>query len=119
MTRRLSDRRTHTRPPDSAGFGLATVLPVLLGSFYGGAAAVGVLFPLWIMMAADARPPSVRSNLPPLPVFRSACWLTNRLLGNLSLVPRIVALLGLERGRPARPAAQALSETSSMETRHT
>lgn len=103
-----------------AGFGTATVLPVLLGSFYGGAAAVGVLFPLWIMMASDARPPpSAASALPPLPVFRGASWLTNRLLGNLSLVPRIVRLLRLERGRAPRAAAPALSETSSMETRHT
>ena len=49
---------------------------------------------------------------PPLPVFRSACWLTNKLLGNLSLVPRLVALFGLQRGR--RPAEPALSDTTSM-----
>lgn len=38
------------------GFGAATVLPMALTSFYVGAALVGVLFPLWIMMACDSNP---------------------------------------------------------------
>lgn len=33
-----------------------TVLPMLVGSFYTGAAVVGVLFPLFIMLACDASP---------------------------------------------------------------
>jgi len=52
--------------------------------------------------------------LPPLPVFRSACWLTNRLLGNLSLVPRLVRLLGLQRGKRPQPS---FSEGSSVVSR--
>ncbi len=42
-----------------AGFGTATVLPMALTSFYTGAALVGLLFPLDIMMAADANPKAV------------------------------------------------------------
>ena len=50
-----------TSPPCPAtclcpGFGAATVLPMALTSFYAGAALVGVLFPLWIMMACDSNP---------------------------------------------------------------
>ena len=46
------------RPPGcaAAGFGTVAALPAALGSFYTGAAAVGVLFPLFIMLAADASP---------------------------------------------------------------
>ncbi|KAI7846132.1 hypothetical protein COHA_000393 [Chlorella ohadii] len=116
------------------GFGAATVLPMALTSFYVGAALVGVLFPLWIMMACDSNPRLVyqrvlgeggaagaaaapRASLPPLPVFRSACWVTNKLLGNASLIPRLVRLFGVQRGRPPRPATSALSDTSSLDTR--
>lgn len=176
-----------------------------LTSFYAGAALVGVLFPLWIMMACDSNPrlvyqrgeegrgrgtwvgrvlrhaglmclPSAtptlsrlvawpamwvqgvcarcwcfalrsmflsatappaqhsllavlgeggaaagatmpRASLPPLPVFRSACWVTNKLLGNASLIPRLVRLFGVPRGRPPRPATSTLSDTSSLDTR--
>ena len=56
-----------------------------------------------------------RASLPPLPVFRSACWVTNRLLGNLSLVPRLVRLFGLQRGRPP-PATPSFSGNSSLST---
>jgi hypothetical protein len=55
--------------------------------------------------------------LPPLPVFRSACWLTNRLLGNLSLVPRLLALCGVQRGRPARPAMSDSTSAASVASR--
>ena len=58
-----------------------------------------------------------RASLPPLPVFRSACWVTNKLLGNASLIPRLVRLFGVPRGRPPRPATSALSDTSSLDTR--
>ncbi len=44
------------RPVPPPGFGAATVLPMALTSFYVGAALVGVLFPLWIMMACDSNP---------------------------------------------------------------
>lgn len=104
------------------GFGAATVLPMAFVSFYVGAALVGVLFPLWIMMACDSNPKLVYQRvlgeaaaagggLPPLPVFRSACWVTNRLLGSMNLVPRLLRLLPA-RMRP-RPQP-AVSETSSM-----
>jgi hypothetical protein len=53
----------------------------------------------------------VRGALPPLPVFRIACWATNKLLGQVAVVPRLVRLLGV-KGRHA--AAPALSETSSF-----
>jgi hypothetical protein len=43
-----------TRCP--AGFGMATVLPMVLAPFYVGAALIGLLFPLDIMMAADSNP---------------------------------------------------------------
>lgn len=56
-----------------------------------------------------------RAAPPPLPVFRSACWITNKLLARVSIVPRLVRLLGVQRGRPA-PASSVLSDTSSMRT---
>ncbi|RMZ56444.1 hypothetical protein APUTEX25_004667, partial [Auxenochlorella protothecoides] len=39
-----------------AGFGLLPILPVLLTSFFIGSAVVGVAFPLFIILAADANP---------------------------------------------------------------
>lgn len=58
-----------------------------------------------------------RASLPPLPVFRSACWVTNKLLGNANLIPRLVRLFGVQRGRQPRPATSTLSDTSSLDTR--
>lgn len=43
-------------PPLGAGFGLLPILPVLLTSFFIGSAVVGVAFPLFIILAADANP---------------------------------------------------------------
>lgn len=79
---------------------LHCALPAVLGE--GGAAGAGA---------------APKASLPPLPVFRSACWITNKLLGNLSLIPRLVSLFGVQRGRPPRPGTSALSDTSSMDTR--
>lgn len=42
--------------PPPAGFGTVAALPAAVGSFYVGAALVGVLFPLFIMLAADSSP---------------------------------------------------------------
>lgn len=91
------------------------MLPLAATSYYTGAALVGMLFPLYLMAACDSSPRSVvggRAELPPLPIFRSAAWLTNKLLQNASVVPRLVRLLRLERRRPA--AAPTFSDTSSM-----
>ncbi|EFN53255.1 hypothetical protein CHLNCDRAFT_137174 [Chlorella variabilis] len=102
------------------GFGCATVLPMAVASFYVGAALIGLLFPLDIMMAADSNPKlvyqqvlgegNVHGSLPPLPMFRPACWATNQLLGNLALAPRLVRLLGIKRS--PQPAAPSLSDSS-------
>ena len=45
-----------TIPALLAGFGSATVLPCTFVSYYTGAALLGLLFPLYIMMAADSNP---------------------------------------------------------------
>ncbi|KDD72387.1 hypothetical protein H632_c3408p0, partial [Helicosporidium sp. ATCC 50920] len=39
-----------------AGFGAVTALPALCLPYYAGAAWIGLLFPAWIICAADARP---------------------------------------------------------------
>lgn len=103
------------------GFGMATVLPMVLAPFYVGAALIGLLFPLDIMMAADSNPKLVyqkvlgeggnQATLPPLPVFRPACWATSLLLSQLALVPRLVTLLRVNK--PGR-LQRVMSDTTSL-----
>ncbi|GAB4821815.1 hypothetical protein N2152v2_008861 [Parachlorella kessleri] len=87
-----------------AGFGAVTVLPMMFGSFYTGAALVGVLFPLFIMLAADSSPKrrhdEVLAAIPGshqptrVPVFWAATRMANWAIDRLARAPALAAFLG-------------------------
>ena len=68
------------------------------------------------VVAAVLGEAGANSPLPPLPVFRPACWATYWLLARLSLVPRLVRLLGVQQARPQPRAALSDSSLGSMAT---
>ena len=74
--------------------------------------------PLSPAVLVDGAAGGSQAMLPPLPVFKSACWATNQLLGSLAVVPRLVRFaerLGVRRRHTAMPAH---SDSSSLETRY-
>ena len=52
-----------------------------------------------------------QATLPPLPVFRPACWAASLLLSQLALVPRLVTLLRVNK--PGR-LQRVMSDTTSL-----
>ncbi|KAL6766501.1 PIG8 [Auxenochlorella protothecoides x Auxenochlorella symbiontica] len=94
-----------------AGFGLLPILPVLLTSFFIGSAVVGVAFPLFIILAADANPKARQAEvqqahgpaqLSPLRVFAPASWMTNAALRSVGGGMRAATRMLRRRWTPRR-----------------
>lgn len=101
--------------PYFAGFGTFIVALTILLPFYTGAAAAGILFPVFIVTAADADPKAatlvirsrfarhgVSAGVGRLPIFFLAVWATNALLANIRA---FVIMISWHRSSRIRPSS--------------